>query len=349
MPAVVFYIIAALTAASLPVHAAADEVASQPADYAVAVRPTRLFESMEPYAKILGRVEPGDFYPVIALTEDQYGIPWAEVVYDGERAFLSDIVVLRERKADLAKLVEIADMADISLWDDDVLAEVQQRGIEIGFTTTQLLFSQGLPLLRRMRTDVEQETGLREWFYRRLVVLIQGGEVVGYTTVNRLPLDRSISFELTPDDSEFTPGLGRWEPADDGGFPYRIAASGGEKAVFRVRLPISGKYKLSAIWAAGPARSPDVVYKVLQRGQRGRGQAAEAEAGESVLAEMHGNQRLYHRRWVYLGDFEAGDGGPIRLEISSADGLPFGIHSLRLEYLNEPILPDDAGEDIGAQ
>ena len=347
MPAAVLYLIAALTAAALPVYPQADEAGSQPADYAVAVRPTRLFESMEPYAKILGKVEPGDFYPVISLKEDQYGIPWAEVVYNGKHAFLSDIVILRERKADLAKLVEIADMNDISLWDDEMLASIQRRGVEIGITATQLLFSQGLPLMRRMRTDVEQETGLREWFYRRLVVLLQGGEVVGYTTISRLPDDRSISFELTPDGPEFNPGLGRWERVDVEGFAYIVAAGGRETAVFRLRLPVAGRYKLSAIWAAAPERSSSVSYKVLQRGAHREG-AKEGE-DDTVLAEMHGNQRLYDKRWVYLGDFEVRGGAPLRLEISSTDRLPFGIHSLRLEYLNQQIFPADAGEDIGSE
>lgn len=326
--------------------------ASHPSDFAVAVRTTRLFESMEPYAKILGRVEPGDFYHVVAVTEDQYGIVWAEVTLeDGTGAYLSDVIIVREREPVLRGLLKKVDLADIGLWDDEILLSVQERGVEVGFTATQLLFAKGLPLLERVRGHVGQDTAageksvLKEWFYPRLVVLIEDETVVGFTAVERLARDRSIVFELTPDDPDFT-AIGSWQSkTETDSLSHMLATSGNEVGRFRVRVPVEGTYRLQARWISSQDLSSEVVFEARRRAE---GQDQGDRKSEPVaLAQMKVNQRLHDRRWIELGLFDVETGSPLLIEVRSADGKPFSINALRLEYLNDPVLPSDAVEATG--
>ncbi len=346
-------IIAALHVVAAPLCPAVDDPlaalkASHPSDFAVAVRATRLFESMEPYAKILGRVEPGDFYPVVGVTEDQYGIVWAEVALEDGSAYLSDVIVVREREPVLRGLLQKVDLADIGMWDDEVLESVQARGVEVGFTATQLLFAQGLPLLERVRGHVGQDLGeggnsvLKEWFYPRLVVLLEGETVVGYTTVERLVRDRSIEFELAPEEPDFT-AVGSWESrTESDGVGHMHATSGKEVGRFRVQVPVKGTYRLSARWISAPENSSEVIFEAKKRGGGEEGDEQQRQAVS--VARMKANQRLNDRRWIELGLFDVEPGSPLVIEMSSADGKPFDINALRLEYVNDPVLPSDAGE-----
>jgi hypothetical protein len=320
--------------------------ASQPSDFAVAVRDTRMFAGMEPYAKVLGRVAAGEFYPAISVTTDQYGIVWAEVALPtGDRGFLSDVVIVREREPALRELLKKANLADIGLWDDDILKSIQESGVEIGFSATQLLFAQGPPLMERVRAQVGQGSTenlvIKEWFYPRLVVLIENDSVVGYTSINRLPGDRSIAYLLSTNDPEFS-STGRWESKTEAdGLTHLLAGEGGV-ARFRIRLPIDGTWRLSARWVSTPNSSTQVLYEAKQKSATDEDAA---DVAAVTLARMVGNQRLHDRSMVELGIFEAGSALPLLIEISAEDGKPISILDLRLEYVNDPVLPAEAAGD----
>jgi hypothetical protein len=321
------------------------ETGGFPEDFALVVRETRLFAGLEPYAEILGKAEPGQFFPVLSLSEDEYGIQWAEVeLPDGQNVYLSDVIILREKEAELRRLIEKVNLADISMWDDETLLEVQRRGVEVGFDTTQVLFAKGLPLSER-KIDTREE-----WFYRRLVILIEDDKVIGFTEVLRLPQDKSISIDLTADDPEFETPSGRWEtlaftgsgqPAADAQVTRAGAASASAppvatitvkktngvdaSGVFRVPVPAKGLYRISARWLADKDNSAKVFYRVMQQRRE--------------LAVMQANQRLYSNRTVFLGDLEVDDSAPMVIRITSSDGKPFNVVSLSIEYLNKPIRP----------
>jgi hypothetical protein len=319
--------------------------ANQPSDFAVAVRDTRMFAGMEPYAKILGPVAAGEFYPALSVTTDQYGIVWAEVALEGgERGYLSDVVIVREREPALRELLKKAKLADIGMWDDEILRSVQESGVEIGFTSTQLLFAQGPPLLERVtgQPGPGEAAGrtMKEWFYPRLVVFIEDDTVVGYTAISRLAADRAIEYVLTPDDPDFSTS-GRWQSVTESDGLVHMVAAGGSVGRFRVHLPVKGTWRLGALWAAAPDRSTRVIYEAKQRPAGGE-ENDEGKGPAATLARMTGNQRLHDRREVELGIFDAGAGAPLLIEISSEDGKPFSVAVLKLEYVNDPVLPAEA-------
>lgn len=294
--------------------------ADAPGDYALAVRDTRLFAGLEPYADILGLAEAGSFFPLESLASDRYGIRWAEVrLPDSGSAFLSDVIVMRERESVLQRLLQMADLGEIGLWDDEALTGVQERGVEIGFTVTQLLFAQGPPLRER------EIFGMREWFYRRLVVLIRDDVVAGFTELYRLPRDRSISIELASGDPEFTAASGAWEEASAAERTSMLASGENARGRFRFRVPLAGTYRLSARWSAGNGLSTRIRYRVQQGGEE--------------IAVLRANQRLHGQRWIWLGDIEASAGNPLVIDILAEDGLPFCVEALRIEYLNEALDP----------
>ena len=58
-------------------------------DYAIALRDTPIYASLETYAEIISNAESKQFFPVISIVEDQYGIVWSEVTLpDGKTGFL---------------------------------------------------------------------------------------------------------------------------------------------------------------------------------------------------------------------------------------------------------------------
>ena len=328
--------------------------ADAPGDYALAVRDTRLFAGLEPYADILGLAEAGSFSPLAPRPRDRYGIRWAEVrLPDGGSAFLSDVIVMREREAVLRRLLQMADIGEIGLWDDEALAGVQERGVEIGFTVTQLLFAQGPPLRER------EIFGLREWSYRRLVVLVGDDAVVGFTKLYRLPRDRSILIELTSGDPEFTAASGAWEEVAAADRTFMLASGENARGRFRFRVPLAGTYRLSARWGADDDLSARTRYRLRQGGhggqggqgghgghggQGGQGGQGGREQGGEEIAVLRANQKLHGQSWVWLGDIEASAGSPLVIDISAEDGLPFRVEALRIEYLNEPLDPAQAHE-----
>ena len=303
-----------------PAQSAAEDY---PGDFAVAVLDTRLFAGLEPYAEILGKVEAGQYFPVISTAVDQYGIQWAEVAAaDETSAYLTDIIVLRESESVLQALLKKVNLADISMWDDETVEEVQKRGIEIGFNKTQLLFAKGVPLFERERD------GREEWFYRSLVVLIEEGVVVGFTSARRLPHHRSIDIDIGAGDPEFEAVSGRWQELEtaESAAPRR-AAGGNATGVFRVQIPVRGDYRISARWQPDPENSARVRYKVIQR--------------RTEVAVLRANHKLYQDRWVILGDVKFDSSAPVIIRITAEDDLPFCVDTLRLEYLNEPLSPAD--------
>lgn len=309
----------------------------QPDDYAVVVRDTRLFAGLEPYSEILGRAEAGQYFPALSQVEDQYGIQWAEVLLpDGDRAFLSDVIIMREKKPALQKLLKMVNLADINMWDEETLREVQRSGVEAGFSATQVLFAKGVPLLER------KNDGCEEWFYLRLVVLLKDNEVIGFTDVNRLPQDKLIEIVLGAEDPEFEMPSGQWQTVETavsaisktaGGAPApakpKKALGSGAVGVFRVPVPVDGTYRLSARWPAEASNSTNVSYKVLQR--------------RKEIAVLKANQRLYNDRWIYLGDVNLESGPPVVIRITAPDGGPFYVDTVRIKYLNAPLLSEAEG------
>lgn len=286
-----------------------------PDDFAVAVRDTRLFDSMEPYAEILAKVETGQYFPAESVVVDPYGIQWAEVrVGADQTGFLSDVIVLREKEKDLKKLLKRIDFSDIGLWDSEDLHSVQQRSIEIGFNITQLLFAQGLPLRERSKQ------GFEEWIYPRLVVLVENNMVVGYTDVVSLPRDRNIVIDLNVGDPEFSAVSGQWQDVSLTNSIYKLAVTGTESGRFDFDVPVNGAYRVATKWNASADQSAHVHYSLLQ--------------GDEEIAVFQGNQRLFSQKWVLLGEVKLKANNPLAIVFSAEDSKPFVVETVRIEYVN---------------
>jgi hypothetical protein len=134
-----------LTATTQPVYAQ-----YVPEDFAIALRDTPIYESLEIYAEIVATAEPKQYYPLLTLTEDQYGIIWAEVQLEQETSgFLTDIVAVRRSREELDAFLAEIDIEEMVSWDQESIEAMQSATVEVGLTRAQLLIAAGLPLSER--------------------------------------------------------------------------------------------------------------------------------------------------------------------------------------------------------
>lgn len=299
-----------------PVFAA--DVAAVPLDYAIVLRETQVFASLEVYAEIIETVQPKRFFPVLRLVEDQYGIIWAMVRLDEERVgYLTDIIAVRKSATELEGILAEVPVDEIDSWDQQMVNTIQNAELEVGMSRTQVLMAAGLPLGRRPIGTLEE---LR---YARQTALMRAGAVVAITRVDRLPLDRSVVIDVRAQDPEFTAQGGDWQDLMVGDMTYRRESKGDGSAMIRINPPVAGRYRLSAQWSVNDGNSPDVRYRISSR--------------RIELAVLRANHRLHDGRLVDLGEVELKTDDPLTIDVRSADGAPFCMGLLRIELHNEPV------------
>lgn len=296
--------------ASDPVHA--------PLDHAIVLRETQVFASLEVYAEIIETVQAKQFFPILRLVEDQYGIMWAMVRLDAERiGYLTDIVAVRKSASELEGILAEVAPEEIDGWDQQMVNSIQNEELEVGMNRTQVLIAAGLPLGQRPIGDWSE---LR---YARQTVLLHEGQVAAITRVDRLPLDRAVVLDITAKDPELTFAGGAWQDNPVADMLYRRDGSGSGSAIYRFNPAVAGRYRLSATWIVHDGNSPDVSYRISHR--------------RSEIAEFRANHRLHNARFVELGILDLPGEGQVTIEVKSVDGLPICIGVLRVELLNEPI------------
>jgi hypothetical protein len=300
------------------VPAQAFDPAQAPLDHAIVLRETQVFASLEVYAEIIETVQAKQFFPILRLVEDQYGIMWAMVQLDAERVgYLTDIVAVRKSAAELEGILAEVAPEEIDGWDQQMVNSIQNEELEVGMNRTQVLIAAGLPLGQR------PVGAWQELRYARQTVLLRDGLVAGITRVDRLPLDRAVVLDITAKDPELTFAGGAWQDNPVADVTYRRDGSGSGSALYRFNAAVAGRYRISASWIVHDGNSPDVSYRISHR--------------RSEIAEFRANHRLHNARFVELGTLELPDEGPVTIEVKSGDGLPVCIGMLRVELLNEPI------------
>ena len=161
--------------------------AEGPEDFAIALRETQIYASLEPYADIVASVKPKQFFPLLQIVKDQYGIQWAEVeVEEGTTGYLTDMITVRKKRAELTEILEKSDLQELSQWTEDDLESFDTNSIKTGITETQLLFVSGIPL------EVKSRGSWKEYIYPRTRVLMLDGQVEVFSQVVRLSNDKWI-------------------------------------------------------------------------------------------------------------------------------------------------------------
>jgi hypothetical protein len=305
--------IVVLTATAQLVHAQ-----YVPEDFAIALRNTPVYESLEIYAEIVATAQPKEYYPLLTLTEDQYGIIWAEVLLDEDTSgFLTDIVAVRRSREELDAFLAEIDIEEMVSWDQESIEAMQSATVEVGLTRAQLLIAAGLPLSERTLE------GWKELSFDRSKVLLKNGAVAAITKVEQLPLDKNISMAFTVDDPEFNRLAGQWMELAAGTEKYLTDNSGTGKARFRIELPVPGNYRFRGTWAASEGNSPRVRYRILRQ--------------KEELISFFANHRLHNATSIELGHVHVTSDRAVVVEISSEDKLPFSIGNLVVEYMNDPL------------
>lgn len=312
------FILAFLMLVSSSVFAGEQIESEVPADYAISLRETYIKASLEVYAEDILKAQPKQFFPVLSTLEDQHGIRWAEVTLpDGNKGFLTDMIIVRKRKSELARILEQVSAGTIENWNQETVDEIQDKEVEVGMSKTQLLFALGLP-------SASREIGDRiELSFPRIKVLLKDGIVCALTKVTRLPLDKNISLSISTGDPEFTATGGSWNEIPSGSEKFMVNASGTGVGKYRFRLPATGSYKVSAQWFAAKDNSPDVQYRISSQAKE--------------LAVFRANHRLYGSRWIELGVVTVSGNQAISMEVYSGDGLPFSIGTVKFEYENDTL------------
>jgi hypothetical protein len=208
---------------------------------------------------------------------------------------------------------------NLSGWDQDTLETVQSGVVEVGLTETQLLLATGLPRNER------RISGMIEFCYPRMRVLLDDGRVIGVTKVDRLTLDKRIAIEIAADDPEYSAVGGQWKSIEIGFEEFFIDTSGTGVGRYRLEVPADGKYRLYAIWLADAGNSALVTYRISRKG--------------SELAALSANHRLHGRSWVELGEMNVEGGKTFVIEVMSQDGKPFSVGRIRIEIVNDSLTP----------
>ena len=118
-----------------------------PRDYAVALRDTQIYESLETYADIIGTAKKNSYYHLINIVEDQYGIKWAEVKLDseGKVGYFTDMLNLRMTEADLKEMISEVKLDDVLTLDQEIMDKLASGQVEVGMSKMQLFLAKGMP------------------------------------------------------------------------------------------------------------------------------------------------------------------------------------------------------------
>lgn len=289
-----------------------------PEDFAIALRETQIYADLKPYAEIIATAQPKQFFPLLKITKDQYGIYWAEVEVEEEvTGYLTDMISVRRGKAELTNILKNANIEELSGWTEEDLEYLGEGKIRSGLTETQLLFVSGHP------SEIRARSNWKEYIYPRTRVLMLNGTVQGFSEIVRLAGDKWIQPVFTVDDPEFIQAGGQWEEKNVNLIDYLQEKSGSGSARYRFRMPVDGLFSFSAIWLADAGNSPKVQYRISSKGE--------------LLTSFKANHRLHYGKWIKLGDLPIAANTPVLIEISSLDGLPFSVGQLQVSYINDAV------------
>ena len=286
------------------------------ADYAIALRTTMLKASLETYAEIIREVEPKEYFPILNLVEDKYGIVWALVdLGEDKSGYLTDIIHVRKTGKELGAFLEKVDLDKISSWDQEEVDLIQSKEIETGLSLTELMFAEGVP------HEENKKGGYTELVYARKRFLVESGKVVAITRQTQLLNETNITMEVSTEDPEFKAADGEWGKVREEDKSFATDSSGKGVARYRISAQVDGEYKFFTSWIAAFGNSPKVKYCLYNKGKE--------------IGSFYANHRLHKGKLVELGTLKLERGVPLVMEVTAEDGLPFSAGTLLVRYLNQ--------------